>query len=422
MSSASSRGGSENPIAPTSLAVDADRAPRLARGRGPRRGSRARAGTSRCRPRPDDGRPSLRCRVPAARRSQSGTRAGACASGPRARARARTGERELVERRGEAKNPGRVESPVGGDVLDPRRSQRDRAGLVEDDRPRLAQPLDHAGALDDDPGPCGTRDAGEQRDRRREDQRARRGDDEDRKRADRVAGSRPRGARHGQRQRQEERGIAVGHPHERRALGLGLPDETDKRRICALRSRPGRAESKRRSADSSAPHGLSGVAEDRQRLAGQRRLVEHRFVALDHSVDRQHLARPDEHEVADADVLDWNLHDLVAADQVGGARRARDEPRQLASRPRSGSLLERVPAREHERDHGTGEVLAQREARRPSRRARSRPRRGRGGEAFARPTTKAGRGAARRPAPRRRPPPCRDRRGEAPRRWRSTRS
>ena len=57
-------------------------------------------------------------------------------------------------------------------------AERERAGLVEEHRPRLAELLDRGAALDDHARARRARDAGDERDRRREDQRARRRDDE----------------------------------------------------------------------------------------------------------------------------------------------------------------------------------------------------------------------------------------------------
>src|SRR4026207_2407753 len=60
---------------------------------------------------------------------------------------------------------------------------------------------------------------------------------------------------------------------------------------------------------------------DRTRLAGERRLVEDR-VALEHAVDRDHLSRLDEEQVAQDDLVDRagaQLAVLVAVDQLRGA-------------------------------------------------------------------------------------------------------
>ena len=54
------------------------------------------------------------------------------------------------------------------DLADLRRADRQRSGLIEQDRARLAECLDRAGALDNDPGARSAREAGDERDRRRE--------------------------------------------------------------------------------------------------------------------------------------------------------------------------------------------------------------------------------------------------------------
>ena len=99
----------------------------------------------------------------------------------------------------------------------------------------------------------------------------------------------------------------------------------------------------------------------RQRLAGERGLVDDRLVAEDHPVDRHDLARTHEDDLVGADVVDRKLDQFVAAAHQRRSRRALDELGQLAARAPVRRLLERVTAGEHQRDDGTGEVFAERE-------------------------------------------------------------
>ena len=90
-------------------------------------------------------------------------------------------------------------------------------------------------------------------------------------------------------------GVAVGHPHERRALRLGLLDQPHERRVRALAGGPVGADVERRA-------GVCRTAEHRhpargrlgQRLAAERARVDHRLGADDRSVDRNDLAGPHE--------------------------------------------------------------------------------------------------------------------------------
>ena len=99
----------------------------------------------------------------------------------------------------------------------------------------------------------------------------------------------------------------------------------------------------------------------RQRLAGERGLVDDRLVAQDHPVNRHDLSRAHEDDLVSADVVDRKLDQLVAAAHQRRSRRPLDELGQLAARAPVRRLLERVTAGEHQRDDGSGEVFAERE-------------------------------------------------------------
>ena len=160
----------------------------------------------------------------------------------------------------------------------------------------------------------------------------------------------------------EEQRVAVGDPYERRPLLPGLLDKPHERRVGALGRRAERAQleggacGRRAAADVAA-----AMDRDRQRLAGQRRLVDDRLVALDHPVDRHHLARAHEHDVVGGDLVDRHLHELIAAAKSADARGPLDQRRQLTPRPPVRRLLQRVPAREHQRNHSARQVLAESE-------------------------------------------------------------
>ncbi len=96
-----------------------------------------------------------------------------------------------------------------------------------------------------------------------------------------------------------------------------------------------------------------------QGLAREGRLVDDRLAALDHPVDRHDLAGTHEHVIADLHVLDGNLLNGGAATHESNARRSLDERGQFARGPPVGRFLERVPTGEHQRDHRSGQVLAE---------------------------------------------------------------
>ena len=138
------------------------------------------------------------------------------------------------------------------------------------------EPLDHAAALDDHAGARGPRDAGDERDRGGEDQRARRRDDEHARRAHGIAARGPGGAGHEQRDREEDRRVAVGDA-ARRAPSASRPGGRGGRGPRTRSRRPGRAA---RSSKGSAAFEVPlraippRVDRRRQRLAGERRLVD----------------------------------------------------------------------------------------------------------------------------------------------------
>ena len=129
----------------------------------------------------------------------------------------------------------------GDDPLERRLPERQRAGLVEQHRARLAELLDHAAALDDHAVPRGAGDPGDERDRGRQDQRTRRGDDHHGHEANRIPGRRPGEPGDPEREREEEGGVVVGQADERRPLRLGPADEAHDRRVGALRGESRRA-------------------------------------------------------------------------------------------------------------------------------------------------------------------------------------
>ena len=100
---------------------------------------------------------------------------------------------------------------------------------------------------------------------------------------------------------------------------------------------------------------------DGQRLAAERARVHDRLAADDGAVDGNDLSRADEHRVTGPHAIDGHLLDPAIDPQLGDARRALDEQRQLAARAPGCGGLQRGAAREHQADDRAGELLAERQ-------------------------------------------------------------
>ena len=238
---------------------------------------------------------------------------------------------------------------------------RDRAGLVEDDRPDPARLLEHLGPLDEDPELRAAARPDHESRRGRETERARAGDDENRDRGgERVGGGRtgdqPAGER-GERDRDHD-----GDEHRRDAVGEALNGRLS--RLCVLdeardlRQRGVRTDLRR-------PHDEAPVRVDRRArdvgsradldregLAREQRLVDGGLSLHDLSVGRDLLAGPNDEQVADDDVLDRD-GDLLAVPEDACVLRAELEElanclARAALRPR----LEIATQQDQRRDHG----------------------------------------------------------------------
>jgi hypothetical protein len=193
-----------------------------------RRAGRARHG---CRRPLGGARATLRSpgRRPPARRP--GARARARAHGLRGRAHPRRG----VPRAGRPRRPGAAPRPgqaIGHrHPLDLRPSEGDSPRLVQEHGPGAAEPLDHACSLDGHAPASGTRDTADERDRGGQNEGARGGDDEDGEGPNRVAAHGPGRGGHGQCDRQEDAGIPIREPRERRLFRLGGAHQPDQGRL-----------------------------------------------------------------------------------------------------------------------------------------------------------------------------------------------
>ena len=133
---------------------------------------------------------------------------------------------------------------------------------------------------------------------------------------------------------EEESGVPVGHPHERRAVRLRLLDQAHERRISALRRGPVGADVKRGAGvRGPAQHRHSRSDRDGQWLAAQRARIDNSLGPDDRPVDRHDLAGSHDHDVARLDPGDGHLLELVADAQLRDLRGALDQRRELSPRP-----------------------------------------------------------------------------------------
>ena len=94
---------------------------------------------------------------------------------------------------------------------------------------------------------------------------------------------------------------------------------------------------------------------------GQRRLVDHGPLALYRPIDRDDLAGANHDPVSDRDLLDRNFLDLLALAAVSDPRSALEQCRELAAGAPAGGGLEGIPAAQHQGDHRTSQVFAERQ-------------------------------------------------------------
>ena len=154
-----------------------------------------------------------------------------------------------------------------------RSADRQRAGLVEQNGMRLRQGIERRAALDDDAAACRLRHAGDERDRRSQYERARCGDHQNGETANRISRQHPRQPGDHDRHRQQQQRVAVRQTNERRLGGLRGGDQPDDAGVGALLGRRRRRDLEGVArVERAAAGALAGLARDRDRLAGQRRL------------------------------------------------------------------------------------------------------------------------------------------------------
>ena len=284
--------------------------------------------------------------------------------------------RHLVDRGREPQHLVAVERPEHLDVGDLRDARGQRAGLVEQQHLAACDRLQRAATFDDDPAARRAGDAGHHRDRHRQDQRTRRGHHEHREGTGGIPAEQPGAARDHQRDRDEDRGVAVGQSDERRLVLFGFLHQTHDPGVGALLGR-------RRcpqvvggtGVHGARPHEVAHRAFHRSRFAGERRFVED-AVAQHHAVDGHDLAGLDHEPVPHRHLFDRPGDEIVALVPIDGSRRPFQQGRQLAVRAPVRVGLQGLAGGQHQGDDGAGQVLLQRQAPPAWRAARSRRRPG----------------------------------------------
>jgi hypothetical protein len=102
------------------------------------------------------------------------------------------------------------------------------------------------------------------------------------------------------------------------------------------------------------------LAAHRNRLSGDRGLVQHGDRTRDHAVHRHDLASAHQDRVADSDLIDRHVLDVRLGSAMGDFWRAIDQRSQVSLGASDGEILQNIAAGVHDRDDDPGEVLAER--------------------------------------------------------------
>ena len=250
------------------------------------------------------------------------------------------------------------------DVRDHWAPDRERPGLVEDDRVHPAGLLQVRPALDQDAAASAVADRRADRRRGRQAHRARAGDQQHRHRAPDIAGEGQGDCRDDERDRHEATGEVLADGLDGRAVVLRLFDAGDDAADGGLvADRTGANDQAAAQHHRTGMHRRPGNDADRQGFAGDRGLVDH-GLAVDHvTVDRYRDVVVDHHVVADLHGVDRHL-DLVAVVQpdprgvVGAAQQIRDGP----PGPAQGQILKVFTDIEQPQHGECDHVLAQHQA------------------------------------------------------------
>ena len=162
--------------------------------------------------------------------------------------------------------------------------------------------------------------------------------------------------------KQQQR-ITIREADKRRLRGLSRIHHPDDAGVRAFARRcPGPNLEGLPGVDRAAPRRLSLPACDRDRLAGQRRFVDHGAWTQNDPVDRDHLAGAHQNDVAYSHLFNWNVSNRRILTTMGNSRSAIDQGLQVPLGPGDGEVLQHIAAGIHHGHNDPGKILAKRES------------------------------------------------------------
>jgi len=262
---------------------------------------------------------------------------------------------------------GQGQQLVGGQAVQRHRghqarmAERERSGLVKQDRVNASGRLDRRPLLDQAPAERRVPDRRHQGRRRGEHHHAWTEDDQHRDRPQRVARQRPQRHREHDRRRCVQQRVAVQNTLDRRLLLLGLFDQAADLPQRRLLPDPARDDLKRSKAVQRPGEDLIPSAlVDRDALAGDRRLLDRTHTRPDLPVDRDPFARTYQHDITHPDLSQRDQRLAVLAANGDHIRQQSLQAVQRAAGPRGYELLQQTPNQQQHRDHSRGGELANR--------------------------------------------------------------
>ena len=238
-----------------------------------------------------------------------------------------------------------------------------RAGLVDDQRVDLLQPLQRFGVLDQHARLRAAADADHDRHRRRQPEGARAGDDQHRHRGHKSVGEARLGAERrpggegengdGDDQRHEPARHLIGEPLDRRPAALRLGHHLDDLRQHGVAADAiGAHHEGAGLIDRPADDAVADRLGDRHRFARHHRFVDRAAAFEDFAVDRDFVARAHAQAVADRDALERDVLVVsVRADAASGLGREIEQRANRAAGPFARSEFEDLPE-QHQRGDG----------------------------------------------------------------------
>jgi len=249
-------------------------------------------------------------------------------------------------------------------LADARLAQGQRTCLVERHDVNAAELLHRSPVLHQDATLGRVPDGCYERSRRRQDQRARANDDQHGDRPHNISREEVREHRNREREGDQVLRVLVGNALHRRLCGARLAHQPDHVAERGLRTdlRNAHLECAARAQSARVDRVARGLVE-RQRFAGDGRLVHGRMPAHDLTVDRNAPARPYQHHITLAHARN-RRHDLPPVqEQRHVIRRQTGQLVQGVIRTRHCEVLQHLPNEHHERDERGCAVLTDKERR-----------------------------------------------------------